>query len=55
MFSTKDWMTEYGEYEFFALVLSNFDPYRADLILHNCDYVDIAKAVVAKRLYEKVD
>lgn len=55
MLKLKDWMVEHGEYEGYALILSDFDPFRAKQILDNCSYVEIAEAIVAKRLFNKVE
>jgi hypothetical protein len=48
-----DWMHEFGEYEYYALVLSDFDPFKAKQIMSECSLSDIARAMTAKTLYHK--
>ena len=49
----RDWMSEHGEYEYYALILSDFNPFVANQIMENCSLSDIAKAVTAKEIYHK--
>jgi len=55
MKDTGDWIHSYGEYEAYALILCDFDPYRANLVIENCSLEEIAKALALKKLYNKAD
>lgn len=53
MNKASDWMYEHGEYDYYALVLSDFNPFVAKQIMENCSANEIAKAITARNIHHK--